>query len=156
MLVACNTLSADIPTVTASFDMTTDNREWVIIPKERAEQMELDSWLSLGADFEGYWTPTADDILNPEERLADYLRQNPEAFYRQPPVWERLDEYQRQYIGLMFKGDRIIYGNFFCDDTGMDWQQEFVIVLDGGDCFFQVKYDVKSGLFIGLQVNGEA
>ena len=125
----------------------------VIVTREQAEEMGGVSWLVGSGNF---WTPSVDNIFKLEEGLAEYLSQNSSQLFRQPPVWERLDEYQRQYIGRE-RGDRqIIYGNYFCNNIGMDWRQTLVIVDDGGDCYFQVEYDVESGLFIELTVNGEA
>ena len=127
------------------------DQNWVIVTREQAEEMA--SWLVGSGNF---WTPSVDNIFKLEDGLAEYLSQNSSYFYRQPPVWQRLDEYQRQFIGLE-RGDRqIIYGNFFCNNIGMDWRKILVIVDDGGDCYFQVEYDVESGLFIKLMVNGEA
>ena len=136
------------PTVTAMA-----NQNWVIIEKGRAEEMGIASWLSRS---DGFWTPSTDDVLKLEERIVEYLRQNSGQFSHQPPVWERLDEYRRQYIGYEIGGKRIIYGNFFCSYEGKDWRQEFLVVLDGGECYFQVEYDIESGMFITLLVNGEA
>jgi hypothetical protein len=130
-----------------------DDQNWVIFTEEQAEEMELASWL---VDSDGFWTPSVDDILNLEEKIVEYLSQNSSYFYRQPPVWERLHEYQRQYIGLERGGRKIIYGNYFCNSGGVDWRQKLVIMIDGGECFFQVEYDVESGFFIKLLVNGEA
>ena len=113
--------------------------------------MGINSWL---VENHGFWTPSVDDVLKLEEGIAEYLSHNPTQFYDQAPVWERLDEYQRQYIGLERDGGKIIYGNFFCDNLGKDWRQELVAVLDGGECYFQVEYDVGSGMFIKLWVNG--
>ncbi len=59
-------------------------------------------------------------------------------------------------LDLSVTGRQIIYGNYFCDNMGKNWRQEFVFVFDGGDCFFQVEYDVESGTFIKLWVNGES
>jgi hypothetical protein len=144
-LAACNALSSDKPLVQP------ENQNWVIITKERAEELGIASWL---VENDGFWTPSADDILNLEEKIAEYLSQNSSQFYRQPPVWEQLDEYQRQYIGLE-RGDRqIIYGNYFCNSGSVNWREKLVVVDDGGDCFFQVEYDVESEVFIKLLVNG--
>ncbi len=132
------------------------NTQWVIFSKEQAEPMGLEAWLSPGESFGGYWTPGAEQVMRVEEQVGAYLSQNPQLFYSQPPVWERLNEYKRQYVGWVLDGKQVIYGNFFCDDTGRDWKQDWVMVLDGGECFFQVKFDVTSGTFIELQVNGEA
>ena len=37
-----------------------------------------------------------------------------------------------------------------------DWNTRLVVVLDGGSCFFVVKYDPESQEFMDLVVNGEA
>jgi hypothetical protein len=65
-------------------------------------------------------------------------------------------DYKRQYLGILENGEQIIYANFFCDATFEEWRQEFVLVNDGGDCFFQVKYNVATGEFYDFSVNGEA
>ena len=119
-LVSCNALpdkksSVDTPstaTATSPESPTAEvNQNWVIVTRKQAE--EIASWLGGSG---GFWTPSADDIFKLEEGLAEYLSQNSSYFYRQPPVWERIDEYQRQYIGLERGGRQIIYGNFFCNN----------------------------------------
>ena len=130
------------------------NGTWIIFPENRAEEMQVGTWLS--ADEGGYWTPTEENILLLEQKLDSFLRQNSESFHRQPPVWEQLDNYKRQYVGLTIKEKRVIFGNFFCTDTGADWEKEWVFVLDGGDCFFQLQFDLERGTFTKLTVNGEA
>ena len=131
----------------------TADQNWMIVTNEQAEETGIASWL---VESDGFWAPSVDDIFKLEEGLAEYLSQNSSYFYRQPPVWERLDEYQRQYIGLERGGRQIIYGNFFCNNLGMDWRKKLVIVDDGGDCYFQVEYDVDQGMFTMLMVNGES
>jgi hypothetical protein len=57
----------------------------------------------------------------------------------------------------MKEGKQVIYANFFCQVfDGMDWEEEFVFVSDGGDCYFQVLYHVATGEFSDFSVNGEA
>jgi hypothetical protein len=141
-------MNLESPTVPVVAD-----QNWIILDEENAEDMVTASGL---VKTDSFWTPSVEAVLKLEENVAAYLSQNSYAFFYQPPVWERLDEYQRQYIGLERGGEKIIYGNFFCDNGGPDWRQEFVFVIDGGECYFQVEYDVKSGLFIKLRVNGEA
>ncbi len=163
VLAACDTsmneqLATGIAQTTANMTLESPmatvvaDQNWVIIDKENAEEMGA-SGLVKSDDF---WTPSVDDVLQIEKNVAEYLSQNSYAFHYQPPVWERLDEYQRQYIGLERSGEELIYGNFFCDSGDVGWRQEFVFAIDGGECYFQVEYDVESGLFINLWVNGEA
>ena len=151
-LVACNAR----PEGNGSTEITqtaTADQDWVIISKEQAEEMGIGSWLVESDDF---WTPSENDILILEETIAEYLSQNSTQFNRQPPVWERLSEYQRQFIGLTRNGSHIINGNYFCNNLSINWRQDLVIVDDGGDCYFQVEYNVDRGMFIMLMVNGEA
>jgi hypothetical protein len=129
------------------------SQNWVIFTREYAEQNELASWL---LETDGFWTPSLDDGIKLEKEIAEYLHQNSIQFYRQPPVWERLDKYQRQYIGFKRGDKRLIYGNFFCESGSVNWHQDLVIVLDGGECFFQVEYDIDNGSFIKLRINGES
>ena len=161
-LVSCNIFPDKKPLVDRPSTATAEslksptvelNQNWVIVTKEQAEEMRIASWL---VESDHFWTPSGDDILKLEEKLAGYLSQNSSQFYRQPPVWERLDAYQRQYIGLERGGRQIIYGNYFCENGGINWRQELVFVIDGGECYFQVEYDMESRLFTELRVNGES
>ena len=129
---------------------------WAVIPERRAKEMGLGAWLSSGAEIEDYWTPTEGDVLLLEENLPAFLQENSRSFRREPPVWEQLDSYKRQYAGLVIHGRKIIYGNFFCSDPGTDWKKEWIFVMDGGDCFFQLQFDMADSTFRGLMVNGDA
>lgn len=129
---------------------------WVVIPERRAEEMGIGTWLLNGMEIEGYWTPTGEDILLLEKALPSFLQENSTSFRREPAVWEQLDTYKRQYAGVVMNGRKIIYGNFFCSDPGTDWKKEWIFVMDGGDCFFQLQFDIASRAFSGLMVNGDA
>jgi hypothetical protein len=128
---------------------------WVIFSAERARYQGIGTFVGNSQTAE-HWTPSESDILALENGLGAFLENNPDRFSEGTPVWERLDEYNRQYIGIILDGKKIIYANFFCESTGRDWITEFIFVLDGGDCYFQFKYDVDSGEFFDLQVNGVA
>ncbi len=108
----------------------------------------------IGGGAEGYWTPQATEVARLESALGPYLRQA--ALARSPDLWQRLPEYTRQYVGLLDDRRQRILVNAFRDDLGTDWRTTPVAVLDGGDCYFQVTYDVASGAFSDLTVNGEA
>ena len=103
-----------------------------------------------------YWTPSENDVLTLHNELGSYLQKNSDRFEGQKtPIEERLDEYNRQHIGIILEGKKIIYANYFCDSV-QDWRKDFVFVMDGGDCFFQFKYDVDTAEFFDLLVNGNA
>jgi hypothetical protein len=111
----------------------------------------------------GFWTPTLADVKALERNLPGYLREKlgdkpqdrssagPESI----PLWKKAPLYLRQYVGTTREGQRFIYAHFFCD-TIPDWRTTPIMIFDGGDCYFQVFYDVKTGRFEGLMLNGIA
>ena len=130
---------------------------WVIFPAEQAREQGVGSWFVEDGQTADYWSPSENDVLTLEDRLDVYLQNNSDRFNKQKsPIGARLDEYDRQYIGIVLNGNQIIFANYFCESLETDWRKDFVFVLDGGDCFFQFKYDVNSAEFFDLQVNGEA
>lgn len=128
-----------------------DGYAGVIVDAESAA--EFAGWLH-GDEILTGWEPTADDIAALEAALPGFLKTAPQA---KPDLWERLPTYKRQYAGFIdATGHTFILVNAFCDASFADWQSEPVLVLDGGDCFFQVDYDPATGLFSRLMINGEA
>jgi hypothetical protein len=103
---------------------------------------------------QGYWTPAERDILALEAGLAAFLRAS--APERSPDLWQKQPTYKRQYAGLIRDGRRLVYASFFCSTQGDAWRSQVLFVLDGGDCFFQLTYDVERGTYGDLMVNGEA
>lgn len=129
-------------------------KRWTIFSAEQAKDQKIGNLLIKNGQGIEYWTPSDKNILAIENGLGTYLQQNPDRFYESIPMWEQLDEYNRQYIGIIVDEKQVIYANYFCDSADMDWRKDFVFVMDGGDCFFQFKYDVDSAEFFDLQVNG--
>ncbi len=134
----------------------TEGENWVAFSADKAQADEMLKWLfSAGAE---YWSPTEADVLKIESGLPAYLQENESAFYMtDAPIWEQLDEYNSQYVGIVLDGKKIIYANYLCK-SGVDteWKDQFVFVADGGACYFQFKFDTSAGEFFNLLVNGEA
>lgn len=120
--------------------------EGVIVPERDAP--------ALDPQAEGYWTPAEVNVRALEAGLAAFLQAAaPEA---SPELWRKQPTYKRQYAGLLRDGRRLVYASFFCDTGGEEWRREPLFVLDGGDCFFQLTFDVERGTYGDLTVNGEA
>ena len=130
----------------------TDTFEGVIFSQEQVEQMGLERML--GRSISGYWTPAQDQVQALEEKLDSYLQQAAPQTY--PGPLRPLGEYNRQYMGLLVNGQRVIFTNFFCNPHDHDWQHEFVLVMDGGSCYFELKYDVQTGALYDLSIHGES
>ena len=134
-----------------------EGEKWVSFSGKQAEKLNIPkSYIEPEGMFE-YWSPAESDVNAIENGLASYLQENSDGSSSEGEhVWERLDEYNRQYIGVIIDGQNIVFANFFCDSAGLDWRNKFVIVLDGGDCFFQFKYNMVEGVFFDLWINGSA
>jgi hypothetical protein len=104
-----------------------------------------------------YWTPTDKQVGALEAGLVPFLEAEiPPDDYRYG-FWDELDTYKRQYFGVTFEeGEPLIFANYFCVDAFDYWQEGYVSVADGGDCFFRLLYDPVTDTFLSLRINGEA
>lgn len=141
------------PAPTPGRIIQTDTFEGVIFSQEEAEQMGLGPML--GSSISGYWTPDWDQVQALEDRLGPYLQHAAPQTY--PGPLRPLNEYSRQYMGLLVNGQRVIFANFFCNPLDHDnWQRDYVLVMDGGSCYFEIKYDVQTGALYDLSIHGES
>lgn len=68
-------------------------------------------------------------------------------------------DYFRQYVGYVdSKGNRIVFINAVCKSYGQksDLKKNWIFVLDGGSCFYQIKVDLTSKKCTDFSANGEA
>jgi hypothetical protein len=101
---------------------------------------------------DSFWVPTKDQILEAEQAIERYLKDKPPT--RSPKLWQKLTNYKRQYVGIVVDGQKRIYCNFYCGSESLS--DKPVSVSDGGDCYFQVEYDIEDTTIYNLMVNGEA
>ncbi len=67
--------------------------------------------------------------------------------------------YTKQYVGYTDeKGKDFIYINGFCNvvEDFESLKRNLFIVLDGGNCYFQMKIDLKTGECVDFSINGVA
>jgi len=126
----------------------------VIFSAEHVEGSGANRLFALAAP---YWTPSPDEIALLEAHLKPYLARA--TIPGAKVIAARLESYKRQYFGFTDGGKKWILVNGFCagqwkkQDT---WHDRVVVVLDGGVCFFRVRYDLLRSQFEQLQINGEA
>ncbi len=131
----------------------------------------------------GYFRPTPALIQTLEARLRPALahgRTQPETLSRLPAdaeqraeaswgiqgaataILEHYVEYRRQYAGIVVDGgaERVFVNSFpevepTRADDFHDWRVRWIIddVDDGGPEFWRVEYDIKSGQFLGFEIN---
>lgn len=102
----------------------------------------------------GQWLPTPDDVKAMEAGLPAYLESAGEDAFWGEHVWAKLDVYRRQYGGVLIDDQPMIYTFFFRTNLDLNWQQQWLEVDDGGASFFGVLYNVSTGEFLDLSVNG--
>ena len=104
-----------------------------------------------------YWTPSPEQIALLEAQLKPYLGRV--RLPKAKAIAARLGRYKRQYFGYTDGGKRWILVNGFCEGRWKKedaWRNRFVLVHDGGLCFFKVRYDPSKSQFEQLEINGEA
>ena len=95
------------------------------------------------------WTPGIEDVLSAEAALAEHLEANPDLGV------DALETYARQYVGIG-DGEDVVSVNALCAVDDLDWEDQFVVVADGGSCFWQATVDLPTGEILSFAVNGEA
>lgn len=99
---------------------------------------------------------TADDIQKIETLLSDCITNNNSDRNRLTDI-EDLKRYKRQYVAVINStGEKEVWVNCFCDASNKDWKNEIIEVLDGGNCYFNLKINLTKGQCYDLMINGFA
>lgn len=61
----------------------------------------------------------------------------------------------RQYVGIVEDGERKVHINSMCVESER-WDDTYIMVMDGGSCFWNATYNIDTGEVENLYVNGEA
>jgi hypothetical protein len=85
--------------------------------------------------------------------LEPFVKQQAAEQHQKLPNWS---SYTFQYQGQMDGENKIVFINAFCIAPPEYAQRQFVMVFDGGPCFFEVKYDPNKKKFFQLTFNGVA
>jgi hypothetical protein len=105
-------------------------------------------WLEVAG---GAWHPPASSLATVEAALKSIVISKGGMH---KPKWA---DYKFQYQGRETpQGKRYIYINAFCDVGKRGNPEDWVMVYDGGACYFQGKYDPTSKRAYDVEVNGEA
>jgi len=122
--------------------VVTGAAEGVIVPASR-----------MGA---GYWTPDLGAVTEFERGLREFVRRARPA--QEPELYTKLEQYRRQYLGIVVDGrSEELTVFFFCRVDDEDaWRKHFIMVHDGGSCFFDVRFNMRTREYVRLSINGEA
>jgi hypothetical protein len=111
-----------------------------------------DKKIAFGFDTKSWWTPTLSDVGNAESLIQGCLSKE------YPNILAKLEKYKRQYVGFIDdSGQKKMWVNFFTlMDESYNWKKDIYMVLDGGDNYFNLTFDLESNQCKDIKVNGEA
>lgn len=112
----------------------------------------------------GFWEPSRADVASAEECIGRFLgsaQQDPtlDMYQKESAAFisENLDQYRRQYVGVVVGGERRIWCNlFFSDGSFLDWERVPVDVDGGGNRYWQIYYIVPDDECVGFSVHGQS
>ncbi len=96
---------------------------------------------------------------NPEQekRFQEINDKHPEYKLDKKHFIIDLTQYKRQYLPTInSKGEKEVWVNCFCGQWDKTSRTNPVIVMDGGNCFFNLKINLTTGQYYEFMVNGEA
>ena len=106
---------------------------------------------------EATWTPSEDTLALMERRFGRLKRLRAEGCCMIGASIGDVNDFYRQYVGVVVRGRQYVYINAFPIDADLKLGSEPVKnICDGGSGFWGVLYDVDSGSFIDLAFNGVA
>jgi hypothetical protein len=135
----------------------------VIFPAERASELVKQCSRRVPGPVQRTWLPEQADIARLEDALGRAFAQALEKARPSAANHPQVNEYYRQYGGIVVGGRRIVYVNAFQDmyvalgakiGRRTDWRQVAINVCDGGTMFFGAEFDVDTGKIATLVFNG--
>jgi hypothetical protein len=162
LIIAATLMSCSKDGSKSTTALPADGNRSTVLPESAAQLLAHPCSRSGPPRFEKTWRPSGADVQGLESRLdrISFLRS---AGLIPGKRIENPSRYHRQYVGIVVGERKLIYLNAFCEKPedvvvmkGGDWRQRPIDVCDGGDCFWSAVYDLLSGEFSDLQVNGVA
>lgn len=108
------------------------------------------SWLAVPG---GSWQPNAQEVAEARSQLAPYVARQASQAGEILPSWDR---YTFQYQGQELHGKKVVLVNAFCSAPPPDAHAQWVVVLDGGPCYFRAYWDPVDKSYISVVFNGHA
>ncbi len=109
-----------------------------------------DKWIRV----HGAWDPGPEILDQFKSKIETYVSAQAKAQGRELKNWSA---YTFQYQGQEENGRKYIFINAFCVHMKHHSpDKEIIVVMDGGSCFFNLKYNPLNKEFFDLFINGEA
>ena len=141
--------------VMASVSLAQTKTRWTLLPETQADKAKQLCSRPGPPKFQATWKPTESDIQTMESRLSRISRLRTQSGTVGVQI-KHPDRYYRQYLGIVINDHKFIFINAFCHDKPPEiWREMLIDICDGG-CSWGVIYDVRTGKFSHLEMNGVA
>ena len=92
-----------------------------------------------------------------ENLYNDFIANHPQYKINKRDFIIDLNRYKRQYVAVLnHQGEKEVWINCFCDTQNQNWRKQIIQVLDGGNCYFNLKMNLTTRKYYNLMVNGVA
>ncbi|WP_041301288.1 hypothetical protein [Lacinutrix sp. 5H-3-7-4] len=132
--------------------------------KERIIIFEDLSKIEVIVENNGSWKPTKFDLKILDSVIINTIRGSKFSFIKNPKI-TNYNKLYKQYVPYYNKdNERIILVNTFCRIPGsptkdnfdelFDWKNYYLIIDDGGACFWNIKINIDTKKAFDLNING--
>jgi hypothetical protein len=109
----------------------------------------------------GSWFPIAGGTWSPDQVTVSHMRMALQPFVaaqavKQARHLQLWSSYSFQYQGRSTTGGQFVFINAFCSAPDAYSAKQFLRVLDGNTCYFDVKYNPKTKMFYDFGFHGVA
>lgn len=95
--------------------------------------------------------------LEQEKQFEESVKTNPDYGFDKQDFIITLERYKRQYIAMLNeKGEKVVWINCVCGSSNDSWKKSIIMVLDGGNCYFNLKINLTTKEYFEFMVNGYA
>jgi len=122
------------------------------LPFAIATSVDADErWIKVAG---GKWDPSPKMLVDLKAQIKSYVCKQAKAQGRELRKWQ---DYTFQLLASEENGRRYILINALCKKFDRQrLSKEIIYVMDGGSCYFNVKYDPLKKTFFDLYINGKA
>lgn len=116
--------------------------------------------LDVDYPYKSTWMPTDDEVQKALSKIYEFI-EHPSGlsdFQKREivKIKKNISSYRVQFVGSEINGEKVIWCNFFPDESFDDWKEDVVMVDDGGFWFWEIQYVEKTGECIHFISNGYA
>jgi hypothetical protein len=98
-----------------------------------------------------------DCVIEYNSGITKSFKERGEGKYAKMYKIKKLKNYKTQYVPYINdQGEKEVWINGFCNEFNADWKSEIVTVMDGGNCYFQIRINLEEGACYEIGTNGYA